>query len=134
MATEEVNLKEYLFREVDLIQGIINRMTVNSFIVKGWAVTLVVGSFLLQGAFHSAAIAFVPLLAFWFLDAYFLWQERMYRKLYEWVIANRLKNKDYLLDMNAYRFRGKVQSRLRMMFSMTLLWFYGSIAILMIVY
>jgi len=116
MATEEVSLKEYLFKEVDLIQGIINRMTVNSFIVKGWAVTLVVGSFLLQG------------------DAYFLWQERMYRKLYEWVIANRLKNKDYLLDMNAYRFRGKVQSRLRMMFSMTLLWFYGSIAILMIVY
>jgi hypothetical protein len=36
--------------------------------------------------------------------------------------------------MNAYRFKDEVQSRFRIMFSITLGWFYGSIAILVIIY
>ena len=76
----------------------------------------------------------MPMLVFWFLDAYFLWQERIYRKLYEWVINNRLKTEEYLFDMNAYRFEGEVQSRFRIMFSITLGWFYVSIAILIVMY
>jgi len=36
--------------------------------------------------------------------------------------------------MNAYRFRAEVQSPFRIMFSVTLGWFYGSIAVLVIVY
>jgi hypothetical protein len=109
-------------------------MAFNSFLIKGWAVTLVVVALLLKGIESQVWIAFIPLLVFWFLDAYFLWQERMYRKLYEWVINNRLKTSDYLLDMNAYRFKSEVQSRLRIMFSITLGWFYGSIAILILIY
>jgi len=58
----------------------------------------------------------------------------MYRKLYEWVINNRLKTAEYLFDMNTYRFEGEVQSRFRIMFSITLGWFYVSIAILIVIY
>ena len=58
----------------------------------------------------------------------------MYRKLYEWVVNNRLKTDEYLFDMNAYRFEDEVQSRFRIMFSITLGWFYGSIAILIVIY
>ncbi len=58
----------------------------------------------------------------------------MYRKLYEWVTNNRLKTEEYLFDMNAYRFEGEVQSRFRIMFSITLGWFYVSIAILIVMY
>ncbi len=47
---------------------------------------------------------------------------------------NRLKTEEYLFDMNAYRFKDEVQSRFRIMFSITLGWFYGSIAILVIIY
>jgi hypothetical protein len=47
---------------------------------------------------------------------------------------NRLKIEEYLFDMNAYRFKDEVQSRFRIMFSITLGWFYGSIAILVIIY
>ncbi len=121
-------------KEIEIIQDIIKRMAFNSFMIKGWAITLVVVTLLLRGAKHQVWIAFIPLLVFWFLDAYFLWQERMYRKLYEWVINNRLKTDEYLFDMNAYRFKDKVQSRVRIMFSITLGWFYGSIAILTIIY
>lgn len=127
-------LKEYMIKEIEIIQDIIKRMAFNSFMIKGWTITLVVISLLLKGTRYQAVIAFIPLLIFWFLDAYFLWQELMYRKLYDWVISNRPKTDEYLLDMNAYRFKDKVQSKLRIMFSITLGWFYGSIGVLIIIY
>ena len=128
------SLKEYMLKEIELIQDIIKRMAFNSFMIKGWAITLVVVALLLKGTNYQVWIAFIPLLVFWFLDAYFLWQERLYRKLYEWVVNNRLNTDEYLFDRNAYRFKDTVQSRIRIMFSITLGWFYGSIAILVIVY
>jgi len=128
------NLKEYLLKEVEVIQGIINRMAFNSFLIKGWTITLVVVALLLKGAKHQVWIAFIPLFVFWFLDAYFLWQERMYRKLYDWVTINRLKSEENLFNMNAYRFKDEVQTKIGIMFSITLGWFYGSIAVLIIVY
>lgn len=129
------SLKEYMLKEIDIIQDIIKRMAFNSFLIKGWAITLVIATLLLKGTEkYQVWLAFIPLLVFWFLDAYFLWQERMYRKLYDWVINNRLKTEKYLFDMNAYRFKNEVQSRFRIMFSITLGWFYGSIAILIIIY
>ena len=128
------SLKEYMLKEIEIIQDIIKRMAFNSFMIKGWAITLVVVALLLKGINCQIGIAFIPLLVFWFLDAYFLWQERLYRKLYEWVIDNRLETDEYLFDMNAYRFKDEVQSKLRIMFSITLGWFYGSIAILIIIY
>ena len=132
---EKESLKEYMLKEIDIIQEIIKRMAFNSFMIKGWAITLVVVALLLRGTEkYQVWIAFIPLFVFWFLDAYFLWQERLYRKLYEWVINNRLKTDEYLFDMNTYRFKDEVQSKFRIMFSITLGWFYGSIAILIIIY
>lgn len=129
------SLKEYMLKEIDTIQDIIKRMAFNSFLIKGWAITLVIATLLLKGPEkYQVWLAFIPLLLFWFLDAYFLWQERMYRKLYDWVINNRLKTEEYLFNMNAYRFKDEVQSRFRIMFSITLGWFYGLIAILIIIY
>ena len=130
----EDKLKEFILKEIEIIQDIIRRMGFNSFMIKGQAITLVVVTLLLRGTEYQVWIAFIPMLVFWFLDAYFLWQERMYRKLYEWVINNRLKTEEYLFDMNAYRFEGEVQSRFRIMFSITLGWFYVSIAILIVMY
>jgi hypothetical protein len=128
------NLKEYMLKEIEIIQDIIKRMASNSFMIKGWTLTLVVVTLLLKGNKHQVLIAFIPLLVFWFLDAYFLWQERMYRKLYDWVRNNRLKTDEYLFDMNAYRFKDSIQSKIRIMFSITLGWFYGTIVILITAY
>ncbi|MCP4405732.1 MAG: hypothetical protein GY801_51570 [bacterium] len=126
--------KEYLFKEVGLIQDIIKRMASNSFMIKGWTLTLVVATFLIKVQSHQAFIAFIPLLVFWYLDAYFLRQERLYRKLYNWVIENRLNTDEKLLDMNAYRFQEQEQSSIRIMFSSTLGWFYGMMAFLTLVF
>ena len=95
---DQEELKEYMLKEIDIIQDIIKRMASNSFMLKGWTITLVVIVLLLKGTRNQILIAFIPLLVFWFLDAYFLWQERMYRKLYEWVIDYRLKTDEYLFE------------------------------------
>jgi hypothetical protein len=129
---ENNDLKEYMLKEVDLIQNIIKRMASNSFFIKGWTITLVVATLLLKDENGKVLIAYVPLIVFWYLDSYFLQQERMYRELYNWVIKNRLKTDEHLLDMNASkRFSSKVNSKVQIMFSETLLSFYGSILLLL---
>ncbi|MCK5476562.1 MAG: hypothetical protein KAI55_01440 [Candidatus Aenigmarchaeota archaeon] len=128
------NLKEYLFKEIDIIQKIITRMNFNSFLIKGWTITLVVVTLLLNGNKYHVFIAFIPLFVFWYLDSYYLWQEKMYKKLYYWIIENRLKTDKNLFNMNASRFKKEVRSRFEIMFSETLLWFYGSIAVLIVIY
>lgn len=127
--------KECMMKEIDTIQGVINRMASNSFLMKGWAITLVSVTLLLKGENYQVYIAFIPLITFWYLDAYFLRLERAYRKLYSWVIKNRLKTDELLFDMNANgRFGSEVQSRWRIMRSETLGIFYGSILVLIIIY
>ncbi len=127
-------LKEYMLKEIDIIQDIIKRMAFNSFMIKGWTITLVVVTLLLKGSTYQIWIAFIPLLVFWFLDVYFLREERKYVKLYDWVTNNRLKTDEHLFDMNANRFESDVQSTFRIMFSITLGLLYGFIAILIAIY
>jgi len=102
--------------------------------IKGWTITLVVVTLLLKGSKCQVFISLIPLLVFWYLDAYFLQQERMYRKLYDWVIGNRLKTEEYLFDLNAKRFKKEVKNIAETMFSKTLGWFYGMIFVLVIAY
>jgi hypothetical protein len=73
-------------KRLDHLQGIVQRLAGNSFLIKGWAVTLVsaVLGFALKDATTSplAYLAIVPVLLFWGLDAYYLAVERGVRKLY----------------------------------------------------
>ena len=69
-----------------LIQAVITRLAGNSFLLKGWTVTLVAGlsAFAKADANRSFAwIAVFVVLVFGFLDAYYLSLERAYRELYE---------------------------------------------------
>lgn len=78
-----VNKLEYL----KLIQNIITRMANNSFLLKGWTISLVsgiLGILIVKRVgiiFYS--LLFIPLIVFWFLDSYYLRQERLYRGLYD---------------------------------------------------
>ena len=71
-----------------MIQGVVTRLGQNSFLLKGWSV-LLVSALLALGAASSEkvilVVAFLPVLAFWGLDGYFLWQERLFRALYDHV-------------------------------------------------
>lgn len=124
----EKTASDYLFEELKLVQGVINRMGTNSFLIKGWAITLVVATLLLRGNSYQYFVAFLPWLMFWYLDAYFLRLERLYRKLFNWLRENRLRNKEFLFDMNSQslekRFGKDVDCLWRTMFSKTLAVFY----------
>ena len=79
---------EKKMKHLEMIEGVIDRMGSNSFQLKGWAVTLValVGALSAQGSDKRfILIAFIPLIAFWFLDAYYLQMERKYEILYKCV-------------------------------------------------
>ena len=63
-------------------------MAGNSFLIKGWSVTLVSALFALAAAGTNPLfvfLAYFPAFAFWALDAYFLRQERLFRKLHDHV-------------------------------------------------
>jgi len=128
------DIKDFMIKELEIIQGIINRMAYNSFLIKGWTITLVVATLLLKEDKYNTFIAFIPIIVFWFLDAYFLRLERLYRRLYNWVKDNRLKTQDFLFDLNYKRFEREEQSIPRIMFSITLVWFYGSLFVLTLIY
>jgi hypothetical protein len=71
-----------------LIQAVITRMASNSFLLKGWSVTLVAALFALAAKDTKPAvvlIAYLPAVMFWTLDGYFLWQETSFRHLYDKV-------------------------------------------------
>ena len=132
--TNQVFDKEYFLKEIDLIQNIINRMANNSFLIKGWTITLVVVSMLLSINPLHKLFSLIPLVAFWYLDAYFLQLERQYRELYNWVINNRAKTNEYQFDLNSRRFASNIESIPGVMLSVTLKWFYGVILILILLF
>lgn len=93
-----------LEKEIDLIQNCINRMAQNSFLIKGWLITLIaVVLGLLPKQFDMRVLCFISILitvCFWYLDAFFLRTEKLYRWKYEWVIKMRMKSDDFCYDLN----------------------------------
>ena len=109
MQNNNVTTEEF-HKEIDLIQACIVRMDQNSFMIKGWAFMLVTALITLASEnlelYVLCAIGNFIFLVFWFLDAFFLKMEKLYRFKYEWIIAERPKgNREYLYDLNPYQSR-----------------------------
>jgi hypothetical protein len=99
---------EYKAKHLEMIQGIINRMAHCSFLLKGWSVILVSGLFALAAKDANQLfiyIAYLPVIAFWILDGFYLYQERLYRKLYTYVRITESSDVDF--EMDTVRFMGK---------------------------
>ena len=137
--------KEDFHKEIDLIQSCINRMANNSFLIKGWAISII--AIVLTVVDKNVSLPFLciitllPLISFWYLDAFFLYTERLYRKIYEWVIVERPKeNSDFMFDLNPHRFiplrdtNDKKITIWSVMFSKTLIPFYGIPVLLVVLY
>ena len=121
--TQEVWLKH-----LEFIQAIIARLANNSFLMKGWAITIS-GALYGFAASHLswpiAAVGLVPTASFWYLDSYFLMNERLYRRLYNDVALNGSRVPPLSLDPSAYR---KESALWPVLFSHTLAIFYGVLA------
>ena len=78
-------------KHLDIIQSVIGRLASNSFLIKGWAITVaaaVFGFALNSSNTLLVLAAVIPTLAFWGLDTYFLRSERLFRALYDEVRSN----------------------------------------------
>jgi len=122
--------KEVIHKEIDLIQACITRMANNSFLLKGWTISLIAVILALTekalNPIFLCLILLIPLISFWYLDAFFLRTEKMYREMYKWVLEQRKNNNsEKLYDLNPHRFIKEVDSTLRVMWSITLRCFYG---------
>lgn len=75
-----------LHKHLDYIQATIIRMAANSFLAKGWSVTLVAALFAFT-KLDMVFVAIVPVILLWGIDAYYLFQERLFRSLYHDVYS-----------------------------------------------
>jgi hypothetical protein len=91
-----------------MIQAIVTRMAGNSFLVKGWTVTLVAALVAVsakESEVRFAAVALLPAFSFWGLDAFYLRYERLFRRHYDEVRKaplERLEEDPYSLSAEPY--------------------------------
>lgn len=93
-------------KHLEFIQSVIERQARNSFLLKGWSVTLVAAILALTARNPSVYLLFVaifPALAFWGLDAFYLGQERQFRQMHKDVIASKVDT----LDMDPSDYESK---------------------------
>ena len=122
-------------RHLDMIQAVITRMATNSFMLKGWAVTLIAGVFVLSSKDSNPLfflIAYIPIVLFWFLDSYYLQLERKFRVLYKQIGSR--DEPDLTFDIKAPSSTNIDKTMYyQSLFSITEAWFYIPTALLVAV-
>jgi hypothetical protein len=102
---------EHKIAHLTLIQNVITRMAGNSFLVKGWVITVVAA----LGAFFTGnpdarvlMIALGVTIVFWFMDGYYLYLERSYRLLYESVANDHFQGSPFQMSVREKNSFGKL--------------------------
>jgi len=116
-------MNQDVIKHLEFIQNVITRMGGNSFLVKGWMITLVSALFALASKDADSRYSVITCLvipAFWLLDAYYLSRERQYRGLYDVV---RFRSATHF-SMDTRKHAKEKNTWVRSFFSATLLAFY----------
>lgn len=94
---------EAKLKHLEFIQTAIGRMATNSFLFKGWAITIAAGLSAFGAANTKAAlltIALVSTAMFWALDGYYLWLERGFVNLHKKVAAKSEADIDFSMAID----------------------------------
>lgn len=116
-------------KHLEFIQSTISRISNNSFLIKGWSLSIAAALLAFsvkESKWSIAAISLLPSMAFWLLDAYFLRQERLFRRLYDKARLPDPEIEIFSMDVSPYR---DSESWVRPIFSTSLLLYYGSLGI-----
>ncbi|MHC1773844.1 MAG: hypothetical protein AB9834_00385 [Lentimicrobium sp.] len=126
---------EQKLKHLEFIQNVITRMNSNSFLIKGWTITLVSALFALaanDSNMNFVLVSYIVIPIFWILDGFFIAIERRYRDLYDEV--SEISEDNINFKMDASKFKSGNNTWLSGVFSKTLIPFYGiSIATTLIV-
>lgn len=118
-------------KHLEIIQGVINRMASNSFVFKGWSITIVAGlsAFAARGTDKKLLVlSIVATTLFWLVDAYYLSLERAYRDLYDEVARRKPENIDFSMKALGTGYEQWLKTITRPL----LLLFYGTVLILLV--
>ena len=124
---------EELFKEIDLIQNCIERMAKNSFMIKGWSLTIFAGILaflngdLLKNQLLIACALIIPFIGFWYIDSCFLLTEKCYRSLYKQALSKRKAgSREAQYDLDPCGFKNTCGGLWNSFWSKTLICFYGT--------
>lgn len=123
-------LWEQRAKHLELLQGTIARLGTNSFVIKGWTMTLTgaLGAVATQTSGRPVAATALSLtVGFWLLDSYYLRQERIFRSLYEKAAADQSDVPLFTMDVERY---GDTTGSLTVFLSRTMLLFYGILVLI----
>lgn len=124
---------EAKLKHLEFIQAAIARMATNSFLFKGWAITIAAGLAAFAAVNTEAAllsIALVVTVMFWSLDGYYLWLERGFVALHNEVASKDETDIDFSMKIDktdAFRAWLKTCRRYHLMA------FYGSVIVVEII-
>lgn len=116
-------------KHLEFIQATINRMASNSFLLKGWSVTVMGGLLafsLKELSVHYVYISLAVLSFFWLLDSYYLSRERHFIRLYNVVRQKEESAIDFSMQTDDFK---SGCDWLSGAFSKTLVVFYGGLAV-----
>ena len=122
-----MNGTEKVLEHLKMTQAVINRLGSNSFLVKSWSMTVIVAAMVLIAKQdiqnpYFVLVLILPVLGFWILDGYFLWQERLFRQIYNEIRVQ--SDTDFKMDVLKHRNKPKC-SWVSAIFSVTLVIFYS---------
>ncbi|ERK63944.1 MULTISPECIES: hypothetical protein [Oscillospiraceae] len=130
---------ENKYKHMDYIQSAISRMASNAFYLKGWNITIIAAIVALsfkESDWRMYACALILNIVFWFLDAYYLKQEKLFRELYKKISL--IKNDDAIdFSMDTSEFKQNVPAIPCIMIkniSTTPLYFSISVILIILIY
>ena len=116
-------------KHLEFIQANITRMNSCSFQMKGWMIAIVSALLALYASSINSEtgiginmfiyIAVVPTIIFWFLDSYYLQQERKFRGVYNDLIDPEKRNEIKPFQMPLNKYNGGKYCLFNIMFSKT---------------
>lgn len=94
---------ERKLKHLEFIQAAISRMATNSFLFKGWAITIAaaLSAFAtIESKVALLTIAVASTVMFWALDGYYLWLERGFVNLHKQVAAKTEAEIDFSMSID----------------------------------
>ncbi|MEC4004884.1 hypothetical protein OX283_009475 [Flavobacterium sp. SUN052] len=121
-------------KHLEFIQNVITRMNSNSFLIKGWTITIVSALYALcakDANTNYVLVSYISIPVFWVLDGFYISQERQYRDLYKEVALKDDNQIDF--GMDASKFNKGNRTWILGILSKTLVPFYGLFILLTLI-
>jgi hypothetical protein len=119
-------------KHLEFAQGVINRMASNSFLFKGWSITIIAAISAFATKDSNPVLMIVPIVStvlFWSVDAYYLMLERAFRDVYNEIADKPDSDVDYKLTPK----KVTTSAWLKVMFTRPILYLFYGLVLLMLI-